>query len=35
MAVTITNDAKTEVVELMKNSGYKNPVLRLNIAGFG
>lgn len=35
MGVIITDDAKTEVVELMKNSGYKNPVLRLNIAGFG
>ena len=35
MSVTITNEAKTEVIDLMKNSGYKNPVLRLNIAGFG
>jgi len=35
MAVIITDDAKTEVVELMKDSGYKNPVLRLSIAGFG
>ena len=35
MAVKITDDAKVEVVEMMKESGYKNPVLRLNIAGFG
>ncbi len=35
MAVIITDDAKTEVVELMKDSGYKDPVLRLSIAGFG
>ena len=35
MSVKITNDAKTEVIDLMNNSGYKNPVLRLNIAGFG
>lgn len=35
MSVKITDDAKKEVVSMMGSSGYKNPVLRLNIAGFG
>ncbi len=35
MSVKITDDAKNEVVSMMGSSGYKNPVLRLNIAGFG
>jgi len=35
MSVKITDDAKNEVFSMMGTSGYKNPVLRLNIAGFG
>ena len=35
MSVKITDDAKNEVVSMMGSSGYKNPVLMLNIAGFG
>lgn len=35
MAIKVTDSAKNEVLELMKSSGYKNPVLRVNFNGFG
>jgi len=33
--IKITNNAKREVLELMKDSGYTNPALKLDFAGFG
>jgi len=35
MSVKITDEAKNEVFSMMGSSGFKDPVLRLNIAGFG
>ena len=35
MAITVTDNAKNEVLELMKDSGYKNPALRVSFNGFG
>lgn len=35
MRIKVTDNAKNEVRELMKGSGYKNPVLRINLKGFG
>lgn len=35
MAIKVTDSAKNEALELMKESGYKNPVLRVNFHGFG
>ncbi len=35
MSVQVTDAAKNEVLELMKDSGFKNPALRINMNGFG
>lgn len=35
MTIKVTDDAKKEVLELMKDSGYKNPALRVSFNGFG
>jgi Fe-S cluster assembly iron-binding protein IscA len=35
MAIKVTDSAKSEVLELMKDSGYKNPALRISLNGFG
>ncbi len=35
MAIKVSENAKNEVLELMKGSGYKNPVIRINVNGFG
>jgi len=35
MSIKVSDSAKDEVKELMKDSGYKNPVLRINFNGFG
>lgn len=35
MSIKVTDSAKNEVIDLMKDSGYKNPVLRLSFNGFG
>jgi len=35
MSIKVTDNAKNEVKELMKDSGYKNPVIRVSFNGFG
>ncbi len=35
MSLQVTDAAKTEVLELMKGSGFKNPALRINMNGMG
>ncbi len=35
MAIKVTDSAKNEVLEMMKDSGYKNPALRISFNGFG
>ncbi len=35
MSVQVTDAARTEVLELMKGAGFKNPALRINMNGFG
>ena len=35
MAIKVTDKAKNQVIELMKDSRYKDPVLRINFNGFG
>jgi Fe-S cluster assembly iron-binding protein IscA len=35
MAIIVTDSAKNEVLELMKDSEYKNPALRISLNGFG
>ncbi len=35
MAIKVSDSARDEVLELMKGSGYKNPVLRVSFNGFG
>jgi len=35
MSVQVTDAARTEVLELIKGSGFKNPALRINMNGFG
>lgn len=33
--IKVTDNAKKEILELMKNSGYRNPALKVDFAGFG
>ena len=35
MQIKVTDAARDEVLEQMKGSGYKNPALKINFAGFG
>ena len=35
MQIKVTDAARDEVLEQIKGSGYKNPVLRINMAGAG
>lgn len=33
--IKLTDNAKQEILSLMKTSGYRNPALRVDFAGFG
>ncbi len=33
--IKLTDNARKEVLGLMKSSGYKNPALKIDFAGFG
>lgn len=35
MSLEVTDAARSEVLELMKGSGFKNPALRISMNGFG
>ncbi len=35
VSIEITDVAQKELVELMKDSGFKNPALRVSFNGFG
>jgi hypothetical protein len=35
MAIKVTDEAKKEVNEIMKESGFKNPAIKLQFKGFG
>ena len=33
--IKLTDNARDEVLEMIKGSGFKKPALRVNFAGFG
>ena len=33
--IKLTESARKEILEMMKNSGFKNPALRVTFAGYG
>ena len=35
MAIKVTDNAKNQIKTLMKDSLLKNPVIRINVNGFG